>query len=116
MNNRTPYQLWISEMMHNTGDNAAFQGVEDNSIVSQLNLLITSLSHKHIYTLFCVLYMPRTQQCHHRIEGFDDAGVRAIYSCGSRWVCHKLNVMKRVLSKLSAYTSHIAALSVKITW
>lgn len=35
MNNRTPYQLWISGMMHNTGDNAAFQEVEDNPIVSQ---------------------------------------------------------------------------------
>ena len=30
---------------------------------------------------------------------------------GSRWVLHKLNAMKRVLSKFGAYTNHLTALS-----
>lgn len=42
---------------------------------------------------------------------FDDAGVKPVRSSGSRWVAHKLNVMKRVLSNFGAYTNHIAALS-----
>ena len=42
---------------------------------------------------------------------FDDAGVRPVRSSGSRWVSRKLNAMKDVLSKFSAYTNHLAALS-----
>ena len=42
---------------------------------------------------------------------FDDAGVRPVRASGSRWVSHKLNAMKRVLSKFGAYTNHLAALS-----
>ena len=42
---------------------------------------------------------------------FDDGGVRPIRSCGSRWVTHKLNAMKRVLAKFGAFTHHILALS-----
>ena len=42
---------------------------------------------------------------------FDDAGVRPVCSSGSRWVSHKLNSMKCVLSKFGAYTNHIAVLS-----
>ena len=42
---------------------------------------------------------------------FDDAGVKPVRASGSRWVGHKVNAMKRVLSKFGAYTSHIATLS-----
>ena len=42
---------------------------------------------------------------------FDDAGVRPVRACGSRWVSHKLSAMSRVVSKFGAYTSHLAALS-----
>ena len=42
---------------------------------------------------------------------FDDDGVRPLRASGSRWVCHKLNAMRRVLSKYGAYTSHLATLS-----
>ena len=42
---------------------------------------------------------------------FDDGGVRPIRSNGTRWVSHKQNAMKRVLSKFGAYTSHLASLS-----
>ena len=42
---------------------------------------------------------------------FDDAGVKPVRSSGSRWVSHKLNVMKCVLLKLWSCTNHIAALS-----
>ena len=42
---------------------------------------------------------------------FDDGGVRPVRASGTRWVAHKLNAMKRVLSKYGAYTSHLAALS-----
>lgn len=42
---------------------------------------------------------------------FDDAGVKPVRSSGSRWIMHKLNAMKRVLSKFGAYTGHIATLS-----
>ena len=42
---------------------------------------------------------------------FDGAGVRPIRSSGSRWVAHKLNAMKRVISKYGAYTNHLLALS-----
>ena len=42
---------------------------------------------------------------------FDDAGVRPLRASGSRWVSHKLNAKKRVLSKFGAYTSHLKALS-----
>ena len=50
---------------------------------------------------------------------FDDDGVRPLRASGSRWVCHKLNAMQRVLSNYGAYTSHLATLfedsSVKFT-
>ena len=42
---------------------------------------------------------------------FDDAGTKPVRASGSRWLSHKLNAMKRILSKYGAYTSHIAALS-----
>ena len=41
---------------------------------------------------------------------FDVAGTRPVRA-GSRWISHKLNAMKRILSKYGAYTSHITALS-----
>ena len=41
----------------------------------------------------------------------DGAGIRPIRASGTRWVCHKLSAMKRVLSKYGAYTAHLAALS-----
>ena len=31
---------------------------------------------------------------------FDDAGVKPVRSCGSRWVAHKLNAMKQVFQSL----------------
>ena len=43
---------------------------------------------------------------------FDDAGVKPVRASGSRWIAHKLNVMKRVISKFGAYTNHLATLSV----
>ena len=42
---------------------------------------------------------------------FDSGGIRPIRACGSRWISHKLNAMKRILSKYGAYTQHLAALS-----
>ena len=43
---------------------------------------------------------------------FDDNGVRPVRASGSRWISHKFQAMKRVLSKYGAYTNHIAALQV----
>ena len=43
---------------------------------------------------------------------FDDAGIKPLRACCSRWVSHKLSAMKRVLSKFGAYSSHLIALSV----
>ena len=42
---------------------------------------------------------------------FDDKGIKPVRASGSRWVTHKLNAMKRVLSKYGAYTNHLSALS-----
>ena len=42
---------------------------------------------------------------------FEDAGVKPVRASGSRWVAHKLNAMKRVISQFGAYTNHIATLS-----
>jgi len=42
---------------------------------------------------------------------FDDFGKRPVRASGSRWIAHKWNAMKRILSKYGAYTSHLAALS-----
>ncbi len=42
---------------------------------------------------------------------FDDAVVKLVRSSGSRWVSHKLNAIKRVISKFGVYTNHINALS-----
>ena len=41
---------------------------------------------------------------------FDHTGIRPIHASGSRWVSHKLNAMKRALSKYGAYSSHLIAL------
>lgn len=41
----------------------------------------------------------------------DGAGIQPIRASGTRWVCHKLSAMKRVLSKYGAYTAHLTALS-----
>jgi hypothetical protein len=41
----------------------------------------------------------------------DDAGVKPVRPSGSRWFTYKLNAMKCLLSKLGAYTSHLATLS-----
>ena len=46
---------------------------------------------------------------------FDDNGVKPIRANGTGWVTHKLCAMKRVLSKFSVYTHHLAALSVDST-
>ena len=42
---------------------------------------------------------------------FDDAGIKPVRASGSRWVAHKLNAMKQIVSRFGAYTNHIAALS-----
>ena len=42
---------------------------------------------------------------------FDDTGVRALCASVSRWVSHKLNSIKHMLSKFGAYTNHLTALS-----
>ena len=42
---------------------------------------------------------------------FDDDGVRPVRASGSRWISHKLNAMKRVVSKYGTYTAHLSALS-----
>ena len=42
---------------------------------------------------------------------FDDSGVKPVRASGSRWVTHKQNATRRVVSKFGAYTSHLAALS-----
>ena len=50
----------------------------------------------------------------HDLKGcleFDEGGVRPIRSCGTHWISHKVNVMKRVVSKFGAYTNHLASLS-----
>ena len=41
----------------------------------------------------------------------EDSGTKPIKASGSRWICHKWNAMKRILSKYGAYTSHLPALS-----
>ena len=49
------------------------------------------------------------------LKGFlcfgDDAGTRPVRASGSRWISHKLDAMRRVLSRYGAYTNHLAALS-----
>ena len=40
----------------------------------------------------------------------DDEGIWPLRSSGTRWVSHKLNAMKHILSKFSAYTSHFTAM------
>ena len=42
---------------------------------------------------------------------FDDAGAKPVCASGSRWVVHKQNAMKRVLSKFGIYTAHLVALA-----
>ena len=41
----------------------------------------------------------------------EDGGIRPIRASGSRWIAHKWNAMKHILSKYGAYTSHLLALS-----
>ena len=41
----------------------------------------------------------------------EDGGTRPIRASGSRWIIHKWNAMKQVLSKYGAYTTHLATLS-----
>jgi len=41
---------------------------------------------------------------------FDDNGIKPIRASGTRWISHKINAMKRVLSKFGVYTNHIASL------
>ena len=41
----------------------------------------------------------------------EDGGTRPVRASGSRWISHKWNAMRRVLSKYGAYTTHIARLS-----
>ena len=42
---------------------------------------------------------------------FDDSGVRPVRASSTRWISHKVEALKRVLSKFGAYTSHLAVLS-----
>ena len=42
---------------------------------------------------------------------FTGKGLRPIRASGSRWISHKLNAMRRILSKYGAYTMHLVALS-----
>ena len=42
---------------------------------------------------------------------FDDAGVKPIRACGTRWICHKLSAMKRIISKYGAFIGHLSSLS-----
>ena len=42
---------------------------------------------------------------------FEDDGKKPVRACGSRWVSHKQNAMKRVLSKFGACTARISAIS-----
>ncbi len=37
--------------------------------------------------------------------------MKPVRASGSRWVSHKLNAMKRIISKYGAYTNHLVALS-----
>ena len=42
---------------------------------------------------------------------FDDAGVKPVRASGTRWIAHKLNAMKRLISKFGGYMNHLFALS-----
>ena len=46
------------------------------------------------------------------VFNFFDEGkeVRPIRACGTRWVCHKLSALKRILAKYGTYTAHLATL------
>ena len=37
--------------------------------------------------------------------------MKPVRASGSRWIGHKCNAIKRVLSKFGAFTNHLAALS-----
>ena len=41
----------------------------------------------------------------------EDGGTRPVRASGSRWISHKWNAMRRILSKYGAYTTHISRLS-----
>ena len=41
----------------------------------------------------------------------DEGGIKPIRASSTRWVSHKLNAMKRILSKYGAYISHLTALA-----
>ena len=75
--------------------------------------------HEMLLRLYYI-YEKSLKKCHELEEivkglqdclQFDDAGVRPVRSNDSRWVSHKLNAMKRVLSKFGEYTNHFALLS-----
>ena len=38
---------------------------------------------------------------------FDDNGVKPLRASGLRWVSHKVNAIRRILSKYGAYTAHL---------
>ena len=41
----------------------------------------------------------------------DDTGVTPVRASRSRWISHKLNAMKGVVSKYGAYTAHLSTLT-----
>lgn len=51
--------------------------------------------------------VPNLKEC----INVDEAGIKPIRASGSRWVSHKLNAMRCILSKYGAYTGHLSALS-----
>ena len=61
----------------------------------------------------CIIYMRKHQK---NAENYMklcpiSKNALALMRMESRWVSHKLNAMRRILSKYGAYTSHLAALS-----
>ncbi len=65
------------------------------------------------------LYEKSPQKCHQLEDiindwkeclAFDDFGTRPVRASVFRWIAHKWNAMKRILSKYGAYISHLAAL------
>ena len=46
---------------------------------------------------------------HEYIE-FESGGTKPIRASGTRWIVHKINAMKRIISNYGAYTNHIASL------
>ncbi len=106
---RLPWVLWMWCMAHRM----------ELAIKDTLKATAFDLIDELLLRLY-YLYEKSPKKCR-ELEGvttdlkkcfdFDDAGVKPVRASGSRWVAHKLNAMKRVVSKFGAYTSHIAALS-----